>query len=918
MSLPVLLGVLSIFFISLAIVGVVLYFYNKKIADNYLKIFKDSYIKGFSDKLITSFENQTKKGFTDNTAPVAINSPGVGDKNGNSKESEKLNALSILKTTGEILTDPMVLGSIGIDIVIREVVIKLAVKKILSNVMAKVSFNIASKFLKISSKILVKIGIKNGGRYLATVGIKAGEKAAENAAKIAEKKSVVEAQKLAAKASTTTTKTATKAVTTLGTRIAAKMTAAASTGPLAPIVAVALFAFDVLTFGLDVGDAGGYNKLETLQSYMEIRDGIEADFKQSFLNEGSSYPAVFGPVDKITLEEYTTSINTIVSDIMDISKNPVDPLMIPMITALIEDIKSGIITEDVIESENEDVLKKYNDLVNIDDVMKRATSQLCISKKGRIIDREDGEQSCSYPDRNSCESSYSWPLTETDTYAEFKDDKLGGACLVSSFALKTICSSVNLPYDTQTGVCKMDKNYCVSKGGDWGYNDKIKQNDCSIPHGQVMLELLLGTTITRGIKQVLDPNNYEQCKPGEYDSMYACHTCPDGTEMNRDLNTLVSTATIGSGGAALATTGALNMCYPKCKKGFHPFGCCICSPDCPEGYIDDGATCRKVECNPGDEKIGELCYPTCKSGFHKFGTQVCSPDCPEGWTDDGATCRKVECSSDQDTVGALCYDKCKSGFHPFGTNVCSPDCPAGFIDDGATCRKLECREGEEEKAGLCYPKCREGYNDSGLLCTKGCNGGYTDDGLLCRKPIETYGRGTGRIPNKKPCENGQRDDGTSCWEDLNIKSRWGGWNNTQLIFETTGCGCIKKTAFERYTCNADEELNGALCYPKCRDGYTADGCCICRKGGDVYAKESYGKGIGKVPNIKIDGKGPSYGRGAGSPQTKIIGKGPSYTVGSSVPKITIKTKEASYGRGGGQLSNTRIKQRSAAFSTKDN
>ena len=28
------------------------------------------------------------------------------------------------------------------------------------------------------------------------------------------------------------------------------------------------------------------------------------------------------------------------------------------------------------------------------------------------------------------------------------------------------------------------------------------------------------------------------------------------------------------------------LCYPKCKTGYKPVGCCICSPKCPENYTD--------------------------------------------------------------------------------------------------------------------------------------------------------------------------------------------------------------------------------------------------------------------------------------------------------------------------------------------
>lgn len=33
--------------------------------------------------------------------------------------------------------------------------------------------------------------------------------------------------------------------------------------------------------------------------------------------------------------------------------------------------------------------------------------------------------------------------------------------------------------------------------------------------------------------------------------------------------------------------------YPKCKYGYHPVGCCICSPNCPSGWDDIGVSCTK-------------------------------------------------------------------------------------------------------------------------------------------------------------------------------------------------------------------------------------------------------------------------------------------------------------------------------------
>lgn len=33
--------------------------------------------------------------------------------------------------------------------------------------------------------------------------------------------------------------------------------------------------------------------------------------------------------------------------------------------------------------------------------------------------------------------------------------------------------------------------------------------------------------------------------------------------------------------------------YPRCAAGYHAFGCCICTPDCPSGMTDIGISCQK-------------------------------------------------------------------------------------------------------------------------------------------------------------------------------------------------------------------------------------------------------------------------------------------------------------------------------------
>ncbi|KAJ3077814.1 hypothetical protein HK102_004947, partial [Quaeritorhiza haematococci] len=98
--------------------------------------------------------------------------------------------------------------------------------------------------------------------------------------------------------------------------------------------------------------------------------------------------------------------------------------------------------------------------------------------------------------------------------------------------------------------------------------------------------------------------------------------------------------------------------------------------------------------------------------------------------------------------------------------------------------RKSCRPGDEDQAGLCYERCRDGFYGVGPVCWQSCPGGYTDDGAFCRKPGHIYGKG--------------------CCCTI-----WG------------CCGCDA--------------------------GYNDDGC-TCRIDPHIFAKESYGRGAGRVPD----------------------------------------------------------------------
>lgn len=158
------------------------------------------------------------------------------------------------------------------------------------------------------------------------------------------------------------------------------------------------------------------------------------------------------------------------------------------------------------------------------------------------------------------------------------------------------------------------------------------------------------------------------------------------------------------------------------------------------GYaIWSEADCKRE--NPqGCEQNGLIWYPKCRSGFSGNGPVCWQTSCPSGYADDGALCRKIDvgikktvfdrysCNSDEELNGAVCYPKCPAGTTGNGPMCWKNSCPDGYTDDGATCRKdgkgitktvfdrYSCRHDEELNGALCYPKCQAGYRGEGPVC----------------------------------------------------------------------------------------------------------------------------------------------------------------------------------------------------------
>lgn len=689
---------------------------------------------------------------------------------------------------------------------------------------AKLAYKGAAVALRSASKVFAKLGLSASAK-LAAYGIKAGNVAARLAAEQAAKQAVKQGVKETIKA---------------GAKAPMK-TLYALLGPLG----VFLTGLDLLSAGLDIGDAGGYGKMGTIQTYRNMKEENDKKQQETDNELGIVKPIFKGP--DIDYALVTVELTRRMSDPNDPTMKVMNDKMAAKIS---EDIKNNVITPD--DLSKDEVLTKYSSMIDPSVIYRQIIQDMCVSKKGKIVDmvdplskyemteksnqkngklissfigkslpfceiecqkatgckafvhrekrdEDDIDTNCwlysnvtpgvtdatantytkikDLPDnmsvctftKDACNNSFSWPLKDDEEYAEFKkvpvntnvNNKIVTAdqemCVSSDSLMRTVCDGNNIPYDMTTGICKIDQTYCKMKGAEWVMNEKTKEYDCAIPADQEFAEAIFGTTITRGLKQVFDLSQYESCKPNEIDDGFFC----------RNTN---------SCDPAKKQEDCLGLCYTKCDPGYHPVGCNICSPDCPQSsgttvVTDDGITCRTQKCKDGEEKSGELCYPKCKDGYYGVGP-VCWETCPKDYTDIGLLCNK---------------------------DARKDPCPAGMTDDGTSCWLHT------------YP------NGVGTIPLKRpCPANMRDDGTSCW--LDTKPNGVGTIPLKKACPANHRDDGISCW--LDTYGRGVGYANWFETWDETLKRCEKA---EGTTC----EWYGAMAYPKCKAGYKPVGCCLC-------------------------------------------------------------------------------------------
>jgi hypothetical protein len=392
-------------------------------------------------------------------------------------------------------------------------------------------------------------------------------------------------------------------------------------------------------------------------------------------------------------------------------------------------------------------------------------------------------------------------------------------------------AQLGVTFDMENGVCNFTKEYCRR------YGMEYKNNNCRTSNAQKFFELIVGTTITRAYKE-----EYQQ----GVDNLLS----GDPLKMLKAGITL-NPYNIGLVTAKLVLDATLKEIFETKAKRTKPANVRSCS-NFGAGLRDDGTSCwqdtipkrssmaKKKPCSDWHYKHGKhlrddgtSCWkdtipiksaPTkkksCDEWSHKYG---------RGLRDDGTSCWR-------DTLtkkSAMANKKpCSDWEHKHGK---------GLRDDGTSCwRDTEAKKSRPSKKYSCDGPKSDEYPEGEW---KAAYGKLRDDGTSCWS--DTYAKKSS-MAKKLSCTDPRlgdgtnapyggrlRDDGTSCWLDIYAKKSSMAKKKSckdlgyegQLRDDGTSCWL---DAYGRGVgtfpgCASDEEKDGALCYPKCRDGYKGIG-----------------------------------------------------------------------------------------------
>ena len=750
----------------------------------------------------TGTSTTTSKDTVGNTQTTVVTKDGASSTTVQNSSGTQTASVSTLSTLQGIAENPTLWETIGAAV---------AADLILKNpkVIAKATARATQAIAKTATKVIARVAARDTARITERVGMKVIDHALERAA--------------------------IKAATKLGTEAAV----AASTGPGAPFVEIAEIGFNMLTGYMDELNLGGFANLTNMKTLNDMRDSINSQVKQAYIDNGAEWPVIYGPFDDVKDQDALMA---------EISTNQAT-IYAAKIKEIQDGWKNGTIPKLPATATTDDYVTYFDSKISIDDTFTTAEQQKCtalggVYKKGPT----SSNMYCTWDTAAPGKCNANWPLETGNTYYEL--NKTTGMCEVRPGAMRDKCESLgqDCSYNFDTGSCNLTDKYCRRYGADNG----IRNGDCSISKGEEIAETIFGRTFVRSLVNIFDPHNYAPCPQGAKTVQpYLCtdNKCKDNEEKVNGI------------------------CYPKCDTangfdrnadglGNKVNGMCY---KCPAGYNKSTAgLCHKDSCADGTERgtgvgVG-FCYPPCPAGRSSDGATMCLKNCPSGYTTLSLTCQRNPVTvTDGGTVAT-----CPSGWAttvqgPGG--MCQPPCPSGQKQMGALCY-------DNAVNNLSYVpsySCRSGATNTGLLCTTplSCHTdwcpGHTRQGC-CLGPFwsicnaaSTSCSGGGTVPaTQAGCNSGYNKVAGVCWATPH------------------GGPPAVKSLLEVGVCPPDRDKVGGMCYKKCDDaswgagpGFTRSAAGSCLKPADTIGRDPQTRGAGKpsVSDVPAQTQGPQKPNG---------------------------------------------------------
>ena len=456
------------------------------------------------------------------------------------------------------------------------------------------------------------------------------------------------------------------------------------------LLRLALFSVEFISANLDQF-LGAYSDVKDRKFFEDVRGEYLRQFKQQFEDQNEPWPILAGPLDKFTQDELVEIMTKARGEV-----RTMDTFIREMQIA--DDIKRSVGTslpdDQILELISDAWAEFYKPLV---------LQHVAAKYSGKVMKFEGQEEPwITFTSKEQADTSYSWPPKKigdnicmwidqapTDNPAEgYSSGFSGGYAVLFPGAFREYCESFGLgsSFDLETYQCRISGDACRLNGTDPDGNGFCKLNST-----QSFFEGLLGTTVVRGLKQVFDQSQYEDCPEGSTDIGYAC------TTKNSDSRGRGYTQ-VNCEAAGWKTDGG-GRCV-KCPSGFpYPYqGSCYTNDD----HIADNPQTVDYSCTSDvytkqdltNRKTGTRCYHKNVPG-PSGGLNLALKDC--------GRCAGTDFSFKAAGDLTRCYKEyCRQS-----NNLAKLECVFGKEnrDFKYTVRMpCQCPEGYEHKVGSCWPK----------------------------------------------------------------------------------------------------------------------------------------------------------------------------------------------------------------------